>query len=1067
MLKRILKNIFIFIFIINIVLISNTYTVYAKAQINFKNITIEDGLIQGTVEALFQDSKGYIWLGTNDGLCRYNGYQFKVYRIEEDIKNSLSNNYILDIKEDNEGNIWVATADGLSKIHKDGQSITNYYEGVNKGGLSHANTNSILITKDNDILVATGSGLNIYDKETDSFREIFKEGILAGTYIESLAEDNYGNVWIGTYSGVSKINLVTEDVENFFHSESTNSINSDEIYKVYYDYKGYMWIGTKSDGACKINLKNNEITRYNNYSGDSDSLGGNFIRSFLRDDSGNMWIATESGLSKYNDETDNFTTFKNKIYDRNSIVDNNIFSLIQDKTGLIWIGTYAGISIFNPDSEIEHYKNDPFDNNTISDNMITALYEDEDGDTWIGTKYSGVDIINSNRDKYINISSKSENNIFGTDDIYDIVGNGDNIFIATSKGITIINKKSKSYKNYNEINISIGKTVKCLLYDDLGYLWIGTKSGLAILDLKTDEIIDITYILNKYSPNDKYIGDIYKDSDGEYWIGTFVQGGLIRINPNTKKVSVYKNIENDNKSLSNNAVRTIISGSSNELWIGTSFGLNKLNKDTEEFERYTTKNGIANNTIYGILLDSSGNPWCSTNMGISKLNLDTGLISNLDVTDGLQSNEFNGNAYFKNSNGEFLFGGINGFNIIDPESIKGNNSIDYLVLDSFKVNGVERKEKELGSFNYYENNLYIEYFLPNYKNVSSIQYYYFLEGGNDEWTLMDGNSITLSNLSPGSYNLKIKARSNNGIISEESKLSFKIKPPFWAGRYAVIFYVLAIALFIIYNKYKMKKLDNMVEQRTLELSEEMQRNKELFDKIIDLEKRKNSYLINLSHELRTPLNVIYSTEQLIRALNKKEEGIAKDKLNNYMRIMKNNTNRLLKIINDLIDTSKIEHGSYNLNIEKVNIVYIVEEAALSLREYIEAKEIDLIIDPEVEEKIIEVDKNEIERCIINIVGNASKFTSAGGFIKVEIRDLDEYVRIEISDNGIGIDKKYHGLIFNRFNQVVDPNSEIKKGSGLGLTITKKIIDLHSGEIYVESEAGKGSKFIIILPSRQN
>ena len=246
----------------------------------------------------------------------------------------------------------------------------------------------------------------------------------------------------------------------------------------------------------------------------------------------------------------------------------------------------------------------------------------------------------------------------------------------------------------------------------------------------------------------------------------------------------------------------------------------------------------------------------------------------------------------------------------------------------------------------------------------------------------------------------------------------------------------------------------------------MKRNNDLFKKVIDLEKSKNNYLINMSHELRTPLNVIYSTEQLIRELNKGDLGIEKDKLNKYMGIMRNNTKRLLKIINDLIDSSKIEHGSYRIDIKEVDIVYLVEEAALSLREYIEDKGINLIIDPEIEEKIIEVDENEIERCIVNIVSNAAKFTNIGGNIEVTIKDLNNHVKIEIIDDGIGIDKDHHELIFNRFNQVVDKNAEVKGGSGLGLTITKKIIELHEGEIYVESEVGKGSKFVIILPIKQ-
>ena len=332
---------------------------------------------------------------------------------------------------------------------------------------------------------------------------------------------------------------------------------------------------------------------------------------------------------------------------------------------------------------------------------------------------------------------------------------------------------------------------------------------------------------------------------------------------------------------------------------------------------------------------------------------------------------------------------------------------------------------------------------------------------------MNSNSITLSNLSSGKYTFRVKARSNNGTFIDEAVVNFTIKPPVWFSNIAFLVYIIAILLLVLHNKNKMRKLDRMVNLRTKELNEEMERNTELFDKVIKLERRKNNYLINLSHELRTPLNVIYSTEQLIRELNKGKKGLDKDNIEKYMLIIRNNIKRLLKIINDLIDTSKIEHGSYKMNIKEINIVYVVEEAALSLRQYIESKGITLIIDPDIEEKIIEADENEIERCIVNIVNNAYKFTNYGGYIKVEIKDLDDEVKIEISDNGIGIDKENYEVIFNRFNQIVDPNSEIKKGSGLGLTITKKIIDLHQGKIYVESQVGKGSKFIIILPTKQN
>lgn len=1060
--NNIVRVIYITLLAIAILGVEKGYNVYAKEQINFKNITIEDGLIQGTVEALFQDSKGYIWIGTNDGLCRYNGYQFNVYRVEEN-NNSINNNYILDIKEDEDGDIWVATADGLSRIRNNGQSIINYLDKSDNGNLTNANVNSILITKDNKILAATADGLNIYNEEKDCFEEIYRSEI-SNTYIESITEDEDGNIWLGTNTGVNKINITSGKVDVFLLSsenENENEKTINEIYKVYYDKNGYIWVGTRNAGAYSINIKTNEIKRYV-HNDDKTSLGGSFIKSFLRDDNGQMWIGTDLGLSKLDEESDTFITYKNKIYDRNSIVDDNIFSLIQDQTGLMWIGTYAGISIFNPESEIQHYKNDPFDNSTISNNMITALYEDDEGYLWIGSKYKGIDVLNGNKDKIINISSETMN-IFKTDDIYDIDGNKEEIYIATDKGITIINKSSKTYKNYSDFIVSGDKTVKRLLYDD-GYLWVGTKEGLYILNLETKESIDLNYIIKKYSYSDNYIGDIFKDSSGEYWIGMFRQGGLIRLNPVDNTVTVYKNIKGNKNSLSNNSIRVISEDNYGNILIGTSFGLNILNKSGDKFLRYTTKYGLANNTIYGILTDFNGAIWCSTNMGISKIDSKSGVIINLDVTDGLQSNEFNGNSAYRCSNGDFLFGGIKGLNIFNPQEVLQSDYHSKINFDSFEVKGEHYLNIDGNTFSYDKNFIRVKFFTTDYRANKNVQYFYKLEGSShSDWIQITSNEVILTNLDPGKHKLRIKFRNNRGNISEEKEINFTIKPPFWKSNIAKFLYAMIIII-IIYNSInKMKKLDKLVEKRTQQLNNEMNKNKVLFNRLLEVEKSKNNYFINLSHELRTPLNVINSIEQLIRSFCRSDKELTKSKLEKYMDIMKSNTNRLLNLINNIMDKSKIENGKYKINKSQCDIVYIVEEATLTLKESIESSGIELIFDTDVEEKIINCDKYDIERCIINLVSNAQKFTPKGGRISVTIKDLNNSVEITVEDTGIGIEKKYHDTIFDRYSQVVDKNNENKSGTGLGLAITKHIIDLHNGKIYLESEPNKGTKFIIILP----
>ena len=689
---------------------------------------------------------------------------------------------------------------------------------------------------------------------------------------------------------------------------------------------------------------------------------------------------------------------------------------------------------------------------------VSGIYEDDDGLLWIGTSSSGVNILNKDRDV---IECLTTANGLSNNRITDITGAGDYIFIATYNGLNVVNKISGEIEIYDEEDGLASNIVKKLFYDELGYLYIGSTAGLDALDLNGRSVIKLNYILDEIGMNNKIISAIYKDSKRNFWLGTFVDNGLIKIDADTGIINVFKNKENDSLSLSDNTIRCIGENSKGEIWIGTSFGLNKYNEKDDTFTSYTTKDGLANDTIYGILFDDKDNPWVSTNLGIAKINIDTDVINNLNITDGLQSNEFNGNSYFKTKKGEFIFGGINGFNLFIPDEVVIKSSNLNIVFDDFKVNGKSIESIDNKVFKPSEKNIRVGFFLPDYKSMKNIKYYYTLDENEEKWIPLPGNYVDLANLSSGDYELRIKSRGANGSFSDVKSVKFRILPAFWKSKQAILIYILIAILIFIYSRYKIKKLDEIVMKRTKQLSDEMEKNTELLNKVIELEIKKNNYFVNLSHELRTPLNVIYSTQQLIIELNK--NGILKEKLDYYMDVIARNSKRLLKMINDIIDTSKIESGCYHLNITETDIVYLVEESVLSLKDYIEGKGVTLIVDPEMEEKTINCDNDAIERCIINLVSNAAKFTEAGDSITVRIIEEKSQVKIEVIDTGIGIAEEYHETIFNRFNQIVDSNSEKNGGSGLGLTITRQIIELHNGKIYVESKPGNGSKFTIILP----
>ena len=1049
-----------------IILLITTNIVYVSAynNINFKNITSEDGLSQGTVETIIQDDQGYIWLGINDGLCRYNGYEFKIYKHDEELENSITNNYIVDIKQDNSGNIWVGTANGLSKIDTKTDLITNYNMNDEEKSLSHYNIGDILITKSGDVLVGTSDGLNIYNEKKDEFYRIFnKDSDLSSQFIRSLAEDENQNIWVATNNGIDKIDIKNnKNIISFKTGHGKFDISENDIYVVRYDPKGYIWAGALKEGLNRIDINTNEVKQYKNDYRDEKSLPGNYVKDILRDSSGNLWVGTDNGLAKYNEQTENFATYKNKIYDKTSLVNDEVFSIQEDESGLIWVGTYAGISMFDPNTNIEHYKKDPFDENSISDNSIHGIYEDKDGLLWVGTNSKGVNVINRKNYNVKHLNKTSKDYPISDDNINDVVGIDNKIFIATKNGLNEVDKDLKTINIYNTEDGICNNNITALFADSKKNVWIGTANGISVLNTNTNEIIDITDILTNHNIEDQYIKVIYEDSKGNYWVGCFIDGGIVKIDPNKRTIENYRNKKEDKTSISSNNIRSIVEDKNGNLYIGTSYGLNKLNESNNTFERYLEKDGLSNNTVYGLLVDDNNNLWASTNLGISKLDTNTMTFETFNIIDGFQGNEFNGRAYYKNKSGELFFGGINGLNIFRPNDINRSRYVPTVIFDEFKVNGKVYKDINNQEFKYNENTINISVFISNYKNTKNIQYMYKLEGVSDSWDISRSNNINYSDLAPGTYTLKIKARSYSGKVSDESAVKFIIKPPIWKSKAAILIYLIIIIIVIYRTINSVKRLDNLVKNKTLQLTKEMEKNDKLLKKVIELEKRKNNYFVNLSHELRTPLNVISSTEQLVTELNKSKDGIGKSKLNGCMQVVRRNTKRLLNLINNIIDTAKIESGSYQLNIREHDIVYIVEEATLSLKDYIERKGIELIIDPEMEEKIIKCDEHEIERCIVNLVSNAAKFTPEGGTIEVTIEDLDEKVKIIVKDTGIGIDKKYHDSIFNRFNQVIDQGSEFKGGSGLGLTITKQIIDMHGGQISVESELGKGCKFIIIL-----
>ena len=1038
--------------------------IYASKMMNFENLTIDNGLSQATAEAIIQDSDGYIWIGTNDGVNRYNGSEFKVFDANDEDENSIISNYVTALIEDKNKNLWVGTDEGLSKINLNDYSINHYRYNKKNKDISYYAIIVMYMDDDGNLYMGNNKGVYLYNEKIDDFDKIFGiENGLIDENVYSINKDKDGNLWIGTNQGLHKVDANSNKAYPY-SVEDTKTSEWGKIKTIFFDNDN-MWVGTSENGLKRVDLKNNKVKSFEVDDEDNSKLKSLSIRDIMKDSSGNIWMATDKGISQYiNDEQ--FITYNNKSYDNNSLAHNIVFTLMEDESGLIWAGTYTGVSIFDSKNIIELYKNDPLDTNSISDNVVMGAYEDEDGLLWIGTGDRGLNIIDRKTGNIDHIFEGDTKYDLSSNAINVISGKGNNIWVGTRNGLNKINKDDMTIEKYKVEDGLIDNNIKGLFIDEKNNLWIGTPIGLTVLNIETNEITDFTSRLIKAGIKEPYVRTVYedKDEDGVYWIGGYISEGLIKFDINKDTIEMYSKYEENGKQVIVNTIRTIVEDEENNLWIGTNSGLLKFNKIDKKFKSYTEKDGLANNIVYQILKDDDKNIWMSTNNGISKFDIKNNKFTNLSSTDGLQSNEFNGNSAYRCSNGDFLFGGIKGLNIFNPQEVLQSDYHSKINFDSFEVKGEHYLNIDGNTFSYDKNFIRVKFFTTDYRANKNVQYFYKLEGSShSDWIQITSNEVILTNLDPGKHKLRIKFRNNRGNISEEKEINFTIKPPFWKSNIAKFLYAMIIIV-IIYNSInKMKKLDKLVEKRTQQLNNEMNKNKVLFNRLLEVEKSKNNYFINLSHELRTPLNVINSIEQLIRSFCRSDKELTKSKLEKYMDIMKSNTNRLLNLINNIMDKSKIENGKYKINKSQCDIVYIVEEATLTLKESIESSGIELIFDTDVEEKIINCDKYDIERCIVNLVSNAQKFTPKGGRISVTIKDLNNSVEITVEDTGIGIEKKYHDTIFDRYSQVVDKNNENKSGTGLGLAITKHIIDLHNGKIYLESEPNKGTKFIIILP----
>lgn len=1043
---------------------SRSEAIDAVNNLNFDFYSQEHGLSSNQIHSILQDKKGWMWFGTSQGACRFDGYKFTVFKNDAEDSTSLKGNLVRAIFEDRKGQLWIGTENGgLNKFNREKENFQHLFSSGNQTELKDASVTSIHEDQAGNLWVGTETHLYLIKGE-NSISEIKPTNLsVFSDYFRVLLSDRSGRIWLGTNHGLLVYNPKTNTSEKINLSQSLSS--NEEIWEIVMDDDGAIWVGTYANGMYIVNPATLEARQVII---DPNNDRSNTVRSISKDKNGKYWIGTRGGLYIYEKLKGVTAFYYHEEREPKSLVNNSIQCIAHDLKGDVWIGTRNGINFLIEERQNIHgYKSMPGDDRYLNSSEIYAFWIDPKGDIWAGTESGGINILNRKTGRFNYLQPQKGNpNSLSRNCIKALLADGqNNLWIGTFLGgLDVLNLRTETFKHYRNDPADPGSLsdnrVWALLKDSSNDIWVGTTAGVDQFNPQTGGFIHHNNL------SEGQVNWLAEDDEHCLWIGSDI---LVIYNPIDKSIVRV-----------NESTRYMLQDSKKRFWLATNNqGVALYSKEKGILRYFNEKNGLANNQTLAILEDNEHFLWISTTNGLSKFDPEKERFHNFSLKNGFQNNQFTYGAAFRSKNGELLFGGISGFNVFDPAKIKSGEYFAPIVLTDLKIFNKSVKisdskrdvltkcisETEKIELKYEQNSITLDFASFDYANNLGIQYSYYLEGFDKDWTEPSvSRSATYTNLDPGEYTFRVKTvsidrqESNTGPV-----LTIVVLPPYWkTWWFRVLLFVVIAGLFymliaFLVNKEKLKN-DLVLERLKAK-------------KLHELDMMKLRFYTNISHEIRTPLTLILGPLEKM-----KNNMLPPSEIKGHVEVMHRNATQLHQLINQLLDFRKLETGNLKLILTSGDLVSYISEIVSSFDKYAEEKEIELKFNSLKKRIITNFDTDKVAKIMNNLLSNAFKFTGKGGKISVnlslvfddssendQLRNSEEnrLIEITVKDTGIGISESNLEKIFTRFFQIGEGAAQT--GTGIGLALTKELVKLHNGKLFVTSKPGKGSKFTVQLP----